>query len=216
MGDNYCSEGDVYRDYETFSCINPGLFNSSCEYTTEPRLIAECDYDCLNGECFEPECTQDEDCGEETTELVCVGKDIKRKITTPKCIEGTCENEIDYEFVEYCKYGCEDGECEEDDDDDYYPEEENYCGDGYCDIQIGENEINCLSDCKVTKKRMDVDLDLDMTQLEIQINATEDSIIKLGTKVLGVEESKYGYIPVIIIIVILVLLILLVIVFLVK
>ncbi len=46
VGDNYCLNGSVYRDYRDYSCSS-----GECGYTDTPILQEECDYGCTNGEC---------------------------------------------------------------------------------------------------------------------------------------------------------------------
>jgi len=52
-GETYCDGDDVYQDYTTHTCLNPGNENSSCEEDTTPQLIEECSEICFQGECIE-------------------------------------------------------------------------------------------------------------------------------------------------------------------
>lgn len=45
-GANYCSSGDVYKDYFDYSCAS-----GACGNTQTPELVEECDYGCTSGEC---------------------------------------------------------------------------------------------------------------------------------------------------------------------
>src|SRR3989338_7324352 len=53
IGNNYCDESKVYRDFKTFECKNPGTGVSSCSFTTEKKLIEQCTtQSCNNGMCI--------------------------------------------------------------------------------------------------------------------------------------------------------------------
>ena len=62
-GRNYCNSGDVYQDYTIPKCINPGEYNSYCDYsTTVPWLIQSCRFGCLCGSCLSgPDNDNDDD-----------------------------------------------------------------------------------------------------------------------------------------------------------
>jgi len=50
--ENYCGvDYDVYSNYTTYTCINPGTVNSECQAAITPRLISVCDYGCVNATC---------------------------------------------------------------------------------------------------------------------------------------------------------------------
>ena len=66
IGENYCVEDDVYRNYKEFSCLNPGTKSSMCTDDTNPRLIEECADACINGACVEIECKEDIECNDGT------------------------------------------------------------------------------------------------------------------------------------------------------
>jgi hypothetical protein len=54
VGDNYCSDGDVYRNYKTFSCSS-----GTCSSSTAPKLQDDCDNDyekCSSGACAAKTC----------------------------------------------------------------------------------------------------------------------------------------------------------------
>jgi len=55
IGENYCSEGDVYRDYREFSCLNPGSESSFCSDEIDSRLVDACSSEqvCEEGECVD-------------------------------------------------------------------------------------------------------------------------------------------------------------------
>ena len=51
VGGKYCKSNDVYQDYKTYKCNNPGTTTSSCSSTTESKIVTECPYTCTNGQC---------------------------------------------------------------------------------------------------------------------------------------------------------------------
>ncbi len=51
VGGLYCANGSVYRDYLSYSCLDPGLLNSTCINTTAPVLNESCSHSCSNGTC---------------------------------------------------------------------------------------------------------------------------------------------------------------------
>ncbi len=60
IGNNYCLNGDVYRNLQSFLCTFSNTINSFCSNSTIPVLIRECDYGCSNGVCKEKQ--NDEEC----------------------------------------------------------------------------------------------------------------------------------------------------------
>ncbi len=52
--DNYCNGGNLWHDYTTYTCNNPGLVTSSCSNSTSPAKIADCVYDCQSKMCVSP------------------------------------------------------------------------------------------------------------------------------------------------------------------
>jgi len=51
FGDPYCYEGDVYQDYRTFTCNDPGTPESSCSQDDVPTEIEVCTSGCSGGVC---------------------------------------------------------------------------------------------------------------------------------------------------------------------
>ena len=49
---DYCYEGDVYRDYRTYTCNNPGTQDAYCSHEDTGMKQEDCDYGCENGECL--------------------------------------------------------------------------------------------------------------------------------------------------------------------
>jgi len=53
IGDKFCTNKDVMRNFITYSCLNPGTGNSSCTSETKEKLIPpECNFGCANGLCL--------------------------------------------------------------------------------------------------------------------------------------------------------------------
>ncbi len=53
--DYYCGgvgDEDVYRNYENYTCLNPGTPSSSCDSEVEDILIGDCFLGCSNGTCL--------------------------------------------------------------------------------------------------------------------------------------------------------------------
>ena len=52
IGENYCSNGDVFRDVTSKVCLNSGTPQSSCDEETESELVQSCQgIGCQNGAC---------------------------------------------------------------------------------------------------------------------------------------------------------------------
>jgi hypothetical protein len=68
IGNPFCSANNVTQDYKIFTCTSPGKTNSSCTYTTEPRIIVSCPYQCSNATCISPPqnitCYSNSDCND--------------------------------------------------------------------------------------------------------------------------------------------------------
>ncbi|MBU3923787.1 MAG: putative metal-binding motif-containing protein [Nanoarchaeota archaeon] len=51
-GLNYCSDGDVYQDFNVPVCENAGTENSYCSSNVVPWLIEDCNFGCFSGGCL--------------------------------------------------------------------------------------------------------------------------------------------------------------------
>ncbi len=152
-GGNYCGiDGNVHKNR---TCYEKGCESGFCfssEYVNEEQVDL-CEFGCEEGECLPaPECEADSDCGNITSELICQGNNVTNMTTTPNCVDGYCELNITYEFIEECEFGCKNGVCldeeEEDNGNGGRRVRINYCGDGYCDVSIGEDKLTCPEDCE--------------------------------------------------------------------
>jgi hypothetical protein len=63
VGSPYCSGGDVYQDYRTYACENPGTIDSDCKHTDAVKKKEDCGTaGCTDGHC-NIGCEKDSDCG---------------------------------------------------------------------------------------------------------------------------------------------------------
>ena len=56
IGDKFCKNDDVYRDFKSFECKYPGTSSSQCLSDVESTLIEECLHGCNNGRCITEIC----------------------------------------------------------------------------------------------------------------------------------------------------------------
>jgi len=79
-----CLSNNVFRNFISFRCNNPGLNISYCTNQTSLQLVERCMDGCSNGKCNMVSCTSNNDCddGNSTTEDVCV----KQGTTDSICI----------------------------------------------------------------------------------------------------------------------------------
>ena len=110
---NYCSaDGNVVKDFETFSCNNPGTPDSSCNSNVEPKVLETCSEgeSCLNGECLVIRCSKNSDCGINgyVGDGYCsVNGDVVRDWRTFKCNQAgtpqsTCSNNVTTNIITEC------------------------------------------------------------------------------------------------------------------
>jgi hypothetical protein len=123
IGGPFCTSDDVYQEFETFTCNNPGTQASYCSSLIEEVLVEECDEDCEDGECVEEpeiECTENSECGEDgfigTT--FCTGDDVYQNYEEFECQNpGTensdCESYVYPVLIDVCDNTCSNGECVE-------------------------------------------------------------------------------------------------------
>jgi hypothetical protein len=62
VGDSFCLGDSIYRMFEEFMCVFPGLPGSYCSSDVTQQLLDECDYACLSGECIR--CDENSDCND--------------------------------------------------------------------------------------------------------------------------------------------------------
>ena len=49
---NYCLDGNVYHNYTTYTCNNPGTIDSYCSSESFSQIIAYCVFDCEDAMCI--------------------------------------------------------------------------------------------------------------------------------------------------------------------
>ncbi|MEK6818912.1 MAG: hypothetical protein AABY10_03170, partial [Nanoarchaeota archaeon] len=52
IGENFCRNGDLYREFIAYSCSNPGTFGSYCSSSNSDLLVEQCSFGCSNGACL--------------------------------------------------------------------------------------------------------------------------------------------------------------------
>ena len=98
-GTNSCSGTDVYQNFKTYTCNNPGTINSSCSNATVFQLKS--------------------DCGDTTTSAwsanYCTGKNVEksRTVYNKGCDVGACTatNTTETQLVQTCANNCLNGSC---------------------------------------------------------------------------------------------------------
>jgi len=85
VGEEFCLEGDVSKNYQTSACLNEGTLESVCDIQVGPRTVSQCEFACAQGVCIN--CDSDDDCddGEEDTLDICV---------SPGTVESHCSNPL--------------------------------------------------------------------------------------------------------------------------
>ena len=65
IGGLFCQSGNVYQNYKTYICNNPGTASAACTNSTQAQLKNTCagDETCYNGQCANIACERNSDCG---------------------------------------------------------------------------------------------------------------------------------------------------------
>jgi hypothetical protein len=118
-GDNgavaeYCSGNDVWQDYRTWTCINPGTNEAYCRYSDTAQLVEICSSGCVDAECANAVCSSDSDCGENrwVKSPYCIGNDAYQKYRTWTCAGSGCEHNDEDRLKQSCTH-CSGGLCVE-------------------------------------------------------------------------------------------------------
>jgi len=94
IGSEFCSGGNIYKTYRTYTCSNGGTSSSYCQSATTDNLIETCSSSqtCTNGSCVAKaenniSCSSDSDCGTSNyTGLVfCSNDDVYQTYRTYTC-----------------------------------------------------------------------------------------------------------------------------------
>ncbi|MBR9691668.1 S8 family serine peptidase [Candidatus Woesearchaeota archaeon] len=113
----YCSAGDVYDDFTSYTCNNNGTASASCSSSTAPVLNETCPDTCTNGTCDSVECFSDTDCGTDYYDIsYCSSGDVYNNFTDYTCNDpgnasSSCSNATTPNLNETCSYGCDLGFC---------------------------------------------------------------------------------------------------------
>ncbi|OGZ62597.1 MAG: hypothetical protein A2812_03025 [Candidatus Staskawiczbacteria bacterium RIFCSPHIGHO2_01_FULL_36_16] len=64
-GSLFCQSGNVYKNYKTYTCLNPGIASARCTNSTQAQLQDTCtgNQTCYNGQCANIACDRNSDCG---------------------------------------------------------------------------------------------------------------------------------------------------------
>ena len=120
----FCQNGNVYQDFKTYTCNNPGSANSSCSSSTAPQLKTDCagNQTCSNGSCINQNipCSSNTDCGTNGYEgsPFCQGNSIYKNFRTYTCNNpgasgSTCISSINPQLFNNCSSDqvCSNGSC---------------------------------------------------------------------------------------------------------
>jgi len=74
VGDPVCQNGNVYQNYKTYTCNEPGKLTSTCTDSTNLILKTTCTQGCSNGACITVTCHNDSECNDNNpnTHDVCI------------------------------------------------------------------------------------------------------------------------------------------------
>jgi hypothetical protein len=116
IGGTFCQNGDVYRNYKTFTCNSPGTAQSSCSSATVPVLWYGCadNQTCNGGFCFDDDppsvtCSFDSDCGVNhfIGDTFCSSNNVFKNYQVNTCLNpGTAQSSCSQTTVPVLWYGC--------------------------------------------------------------------------------------------------------------
>jgi len=99
IGQEFCSNNDVFKTYQISDCMNEGTTNSYCEVNTFPMFLIDCGQDYCDS----------------WSDKYCKNEEVyeSRNCYDNSCTEGMCFAElfVDDKLVENCEFGCYLGEC---------------------------------------------------------------------------------------------------------
>lgn len=118
----FCQSGNVYQNYKTYTCSNPGTASSACSNSTEAKLKQTCasGQTCSGGSCSAVTCNSNSDCG--TSGYIgspfCQGGNVYQDYKTYTCsnpgtVSSTCSNSTEAKLKQTCSSGqiCSNGSC---------------------------------------------------------------------------------------------------------
>jgi len=179
---NYCSEGNSYKDFHDFSCIE-----GSCTEDIIPELVEECSYMCVEGECIDepdPECCEDSDCDDDYySDKYCSNGDVYWDFYDYFCLDDECDFNIIKTLFDICDSDedCEDGECVEEEDNHGHRKRNKCCYDRQC----GEEDIYyTYQECDIEFGEYD---DFEDSYYNPQQNFNVES---LGQEIIGIKTTQ--------------------------
>jgi len=124
IGDAFCKNSDVYKNYKTFTCQNPGTSSSKCVDSTAPVLWYACDngQTCSGGTCIDVVCNSNSDCGSNgyVDGLFCQGNNVYQNYTSYTCnnagtAQSYCSNNTESQLKQTCgsNQTCNSGICQQ-------------------------------------------------------------------------------------------------------
>jgi len=89
IGSPFCQGNNVYQNYKTYKCNNPGTSLSSCSNSTVARLQTTCtgNQTCSNGSCGSVNCSTNSQCGSSGSigSFFCQGNNVYQNYKTYTC-----------------------------------------------------------------------------------------------------------------------------------
>jgi hypothetical protein len=97
------------KNFHNYSCLN-----ENCVEEETQEIIETCDFICLEGVCT-GQCSQDSDCGTQTSQILCDNNKVVNETITPTCENNTCKNITSRVIIETCETNenCENNKCVE-------------------------------------------------------------------------------------------------------
>ena len=127
-GSPFCQSGNVYQNYITYTCNNPGTTSSTCSNATAAKLKTTCttNQTCTNGSCVDQtiNCSSSSDCGTSgyIGSAFCSGGDVYKTYKTYTCnnagtVNSYCSNSTQDKLFTDCASGqiCSNGSCTDED-----------------------------------------------------------------------------------------------------
>ena len=118
VGTDMCVNGDVYNDYKTWTCNNPGTVSSKCTSTNINKQKQDCQFGCSNRACITIACSANSDCG--TNSWIgtdsCSNGDVWNTqrtwtCTNPGTSTAACVKNENLTIKTDCVNGCTNGAC---------------------------------------------------------------------------------------------------------
>jgi len=121
-GSPFCQSNNVYQNYTTYTCNNPGTASSSCSSSNVAQLQTTCSgsQTCSNGSCTAVSCSSNSQCGTNglTGSLFCQSNNVYQNYTTYTCnnpgtASSSCTNSVTAQLQTTCSGNqtCSSGSC---------------------------------------------------------------------------------------------------------